>query len=108
MTGSEAGSYRAMVGRPASGGRLMRSSRSRRSRAAKSMSVPHRNWRVMSDRPGREREVTCCTPCTTAMASSMGREMRFSTSRGPTPGYSVSMETVGKERSGRRSTWSRE
>jgi hypothetical protein len=42
------------------------------------------------------------------MASSMGRETRLSISLGPTPAYSVSMETVGKERSGRRSTWRRE
>ena len=69
MIGSDEGSKRSNNGRLASSGRNRRSSFSRTSTPATSMSVPHRNSRVTSDCPDRETERTSLTLRITPTAS---------------------------------------
>ena len=108
MTGSLDGSKRSSSGRFASSGSSSRSSFSRTSIPARSMSVPQTNSRITSDCPDRETERTWRTLRMIPTASSTGRVIRFSISSGAAPVSSVRTVSVGYERSGRRLSLSRD
>ena len=95
MTGSLDGSKRSSSGRLASSGSCSRSSFSRTSMPARSMSVPHTNSSVTSDWPARDTERTWRTLRMMLTASSTGRVTSVSSSSGAAPGSSVRMVSVG-------------
>ncbi|MBA7660433.1 hypothetical protein ES703_68435 [subsurface metagenome] len=107
MMGAREGSKRSSSGFSASRGRPTESSFSLISIPAKSMAVPQLNSRITSESPALDTEPTRTTPATIPTASSMGLVIRFSTSPGAAPGYSVLIVMVGKVISGSRSMPSR-